>query len=346
MDPGRPQVTLQMLADQLGLHISTVSRALHAKPGEGRRAASSATIARIRKLADELGYRPNPHATSLRTQRSNLVGVLVPRLSDLVLATMYEGIEEAASEVGLSTFVTNTRDVPEVQRSHTEMVLARRVDGMIFGDAYVDGGFLDEIAARGVPFILVSRRAAGHTSVTCDDYLGGRLAAEHLLGLGHRHLAVIAGEPYASTGIDRTAGFVDRCAEEGVTVPAERIVHSAFDAPGGRRATETLLASTNGRGGPAPSAVFAVNDFAAIGAMGALRDHGRRVGSDVAVVGFNDTSLAAELPVPLTSVRSPMHEMGRRGLQLLSQLIAGQAAESERLTPVLTVRASSDPAAG
>ncbi|MEU6645141.1 substrate-binding domain-containing protein [Saccharomonospora sp. NPDC046836] len=328
-------VTLRMLADRLGLHVSTVSRVLHAKPDESHRAASSATVERIRKLADELGYRPNPHATSLRTQRSNLVGVLVPRLSDIVLATIYEGIEEAAGERGLSTFVTNTRDVPEFQRARTEMVLARRVDGMIFGDAYVDATFLDAVAARGVPFVLVSRRAGDFPSVTCDDYLGGRMIGEHLLSLGHTDVAVVAGEPYASTGIDRSQGFLDAYAEAGIDLPPHRVTQSRFDARGGHAATEQLLAA-----GSPPTAIFAVNDFAAIGALGALRDHGLRAGTDIAVAGFNDTPLAAELPVPLTTVRSPMHEMGRRGLDLLARLLQGEEVKSERLRPELVIRAS------
>jgi LacI family transcriptional regulator len=331
-------VTLQMIADQLGLHVSTVSRVLHAKPDEGLRAAAGPTAVRVRELADELGYQRNPHAMSLRTQRSNLIGVLVPRLSDVVLATIYEGIEEAASEHGLSTFVTNTRDIPEDQRARTEMVLARRVDGMIFGDAHADSGFLDEVAARGVPFVLVNRTAGEHPAVVCDDYLGGRMAAEHLLGLGHEDVAIVAGEPYASTGINRTGGFADRYREAGLPVPARRIVHSRFDAPGGREGAERVLAA-----GPLPSAMFVVNDFGAIGTIGALRDHGLRVGADMAVVGFNDTPLAAELPVPLTTVRSPMHEMGRRGLELLVRVLAGKQAETELLRPELMVRASSDP---
>lgn len=337
-DENSSPVTLRTLADRLGLHVSTVSRVLHATPDQSARAASGATVERIRKLAAELGYRPNPHATSLRTRRSNLVGVLVPRLSDIVLATVYEGIEESAARHGLSTFVTNTHDVPDEQRARTEMVLGRRVDGMIFGDAYIDAGFLDQVATRGVPFVLVSRRAGNHPSVTCDDYLGGSLAARHLLGLGHREVAVIAGEPYASTGIDRTAGFVDAFAEAGIGIPANRIVHSRFDAAGGRVAAESILAA-----GTPPTAIFAVNDFAAIGTMGALRDHGLRAGTDVAVVGFNDTPLAAELPVPMTTVRSPMHEMGVRGLDLLVRRIQGEQVESERLRPELMVRASTQP---
>jgi LacI family transcriptional regulator len=216
------------------------------------------------------------------------------------------------------------------------MVLARRVDGMLFGDAYVDGGFLDEVAGRGVPFVLVSRRAGRHPSVTCDDVAGGRLVAEHLLGLGHRDMAVIAGEPYASTGIDRTAGFVDACAAAGVDLPPQRVVHSRFDTEGGRAAMTALLAS-----GAPPTAVFAVNDFAAIGAMGVLRDAGLVVGRDVAVVGFNDVPLAASLPVALSTVRSPMHQMGVRAVELLLRRLAGGEVQSERLPPVLVPRASS-----
>jgi LacI family transcriptional regulator len=331
---GRP--TLRTIAELAGVHVSTVSRVLNGSTGTGVRTAGERTAGRIRALADEVGYIPNPHATGLRTQRSNLIGVLVPRLVDIVLATIYEGVEEASASFGFSTFVANTRDDPAAQRSRTDMVLARRVDALIFGDAYIDGRFLDDIAERGVPFVLVSRRAGDHPSVTCDDYRGGQLAAEHLLRLGHRKVAVLSGEPYASTGIDRTAGFVDTFAAAGVRVPASRVVHGHFDTEGGRTAMNRVLA-----GRTTPTAVFAVNDFAAIGAMGALRDAGLRVGTDVAVVGFNDVPLAGSLPVPLTTVRSPMHDMGVRAVHLLMKRLGGEEAASERLTPVLVPRASS-----
>ncbi|WP_079100193.1 LacI family DNA-binding transcriptional regulator [Streptomyces sp. WMMB 322] len=329
--------TLRSIADQLGLHVSTVSRVINGAVDDGARAASGDTAERIRQLAAELGYRPNPHATSLRTRRSNLIGVLVPRLSDIVLAMIYEGIEEAATERGLSAFVTNTQDDPQTQRTRTKMVLDRRVDGLIFGDAHLDARFLDEIAAQDTPFVLVSRRAGEHPSVTCDDYLGGRLVADHLLASGHEEVAVIAGEPHASTGADRTRGFADRYREAGLELPPEHIVHSHFDTVSGHAATMKLL----GAGGRRPSAVFAVNDFAAIGAMGAVRDVGLRVGEEVCVVGFNDTPLAAQLPVPLTSVHSPVHEMGRRAVELLARRLEGETVEPVRLPPTLIARASS-----
>ncbi|MEV5708600.1 LacI family DNA-binding transcriptional regulator [Actinoallomurus sp. NPDC052274] len=338
-DPKARPVTLRSIADQLGLHVSTVSRVLNGPAEDGVRAASGDTAERIRRLAAELGYQPDPHGSGLRTGRSRLIGVLVPRLSDLVLSTIYEGIDEAAGEHGLTTIAANTLDDDETRRTRTKMLLARRVDGLIFGDARLDDAFLDRLATDGVRFVLVNRRAGDHPSVTPDDRLGGRLAAEHLLSLGHTDVAVIAGSPFASTGADRTAGFIDHYRDHGIRVPEARVLCSPFDTAGGRAAADELLRSPD-----RPTAIFAVNDFAAIGALGAARDHGLRVGTDVAIMGYNDTPLAAELPIPLTSVAVPMHEIGRRALELLTRLLAGEDVGSERLSPVLAPRASTGPA--
>lgn len=329
------RATLRSIAERAGVHVSTASRVLNGSETEGARAAGAATTARIREIAAALDYSPDPTATSLRTRRTQLLGVLVPRLSDIVLATIYEGVEEIAAGYGYYTFVANTRDDAVEQRARTELMLGRRVDGLIFGDAHFDGAYVDSLAERGIPFVLVSRRAGAHPSVTCDDYLGGRMVAEHLLALGHEQVGVVAGEPYASTGIDRSAGFLDYYREHGVHVPERRVLHSRFDTAGGHSAARSLLDATT-----PPTAIFAVNDFAAIGAMGAVREKGLRVGSDISIVGFNDVPLARELPVPLTTVRSPMHEMGERSVHLLMRIIGGEQVEAERLAPSLQARES------
>jgi len=334
---GDHTITLKDLANELGIHPSTVSRILHSGSEVARGAASVATAERVRELARKRGYSPDPQAAGLRTRRTRLMGVIVPRLSDLVLAIMYEGIDEAAAELGYSTFVMNSRDDPEEQRRKTDTMLARRVDGLILGDAHLENGLLRELTARKVPFVLMNRRVPGYPSATCDDVLGGQLVADHLWIKGHRNVAVIAGEPYASTAIDRTAGFVDRWRSLGGNISREAVVWSRFDTAGGREAAETILTHCN----PHPTALFAVNDFAAIGAMGALRSHGLTVGDDVAVVGFNDTSLAEELPIPLSSVRSPMLDIGRAAVQLLKQVLDGKSVEPVMLEPTLCVRESS-----
>ena len=329
------RATLRTVAELAGVSASTVSRVLH--PGAktvGYRAAAS-TISRIRQVAQDVGYVPNPHAASLRTQRSDLIGVVVPRLSDLVLALIYEGIDAAANERGFGTFVANSHDDPDTQRDRVNMMLNRRVDGLILGDARAEGELVDELRSRDVPFVLTNRHVRDHPAVTCDDEMGGRLAATHLLECGHTRVAVVAGAPYASTGIDRTTGFLDTFARAGLAVPDDLVVHSPFDVPGGRRATEVLLTRT-----PTPTAIFAVNDFAAIGALGAIRDSGRVPGEEIAVVGYNDVPLAAELPIPLTTIRSPMHQMGYRAVELLMRRLDGRPVGSERLTPELVIRAS------
>lgn len=335
MARARP-ATLKAIADELGLHVSTVSRVLNGPPAGSDRAASGATAERIRQVADQLGYRRNPHATSLRTARSDLVGVLVPQLADLVLALVYEGIEEAAAQRGLSTFVMNTRDDEPTQRARTDLAIGRRVDGLIFADGREDTSLLADVAAKEVPFVLVNRPAGDFPVVSCDNRAGGRLVAEHFLDNGHERVAVVAGPAYARTARDRTAGFVERYREAGLPVPEELVVHSRFDTGGGRDATARILRAA----GQPPTAIFAVNDFAAIGAAGCAREHGLTMGNDLAIAGFNDTPLAAELPVPLTSVRVPVHEMGRRALALLVELIGGRAVESVHLAPELVVRAS------
>jgi LacI family transcriptional regulator len=250
---------------------------------------------------------------------------------------MYEGIEEAADAAGYSTFVMNSHDNTEIQRRKTEIMLSRRVDGLIFGDAHLDGNILGELTERNVKFVLMNRAVKGFPSALCDDALGGTLVAQHLWERGHRVVSVIAGEPYASTAVDRTSGFVTRWRALGGEIPDSAVVWSRFDTMGGRIAAETILSDDARK----PSAIFAANDFAAIGAMGAATAHGLLVGRDLAIVGFNDTSLAAQLPISLSSVRSPMTEIGRAAVRMLLATISGEPVESVRLAPTLVVRESS-----
>lgn len=327
-----PHVTIAMLAKHAGVHPSTVSRALSGS-AEG---VGVATAARIRELASELGYRRDPAATALRTRKSRVFGVLVPRLTDFVLARIYEGLDAEASEHGYNTFVVNTADDPVLRRDRLEELLVRRVDGIVLGDARLDGDEVVKLLRRQhIPYVLVSRRLHGHVSVTTDDLAGGRLAAEHLLELGHTRVGVVAGQPYASTGADRTQGFVRYFAEAGHPVPAERVILSTFDTAGGQAAGAALLEQE-----PRPSAIFAVNDIAAIGVMGAVRERGLQVGRDVAVVGYNDIPMAGAMPVPLTTIRSPMFEMGTEAMKLLIASVGGRSVRSKRLPPRLVARAS------
>jgi len=328
--------TLRGIAQQLNVHVSTVSRVLNGTLDHAGRAASKDTIERIRALAASLDYQPNTHARTLKTRHSHEIAILVPRLSDIVLATVYEGIDEAASARRYTSFVANTLDRPERQRELAERALARNVEGLIISDVHCtpEPGFLEELAERRVPFVLVSRRRAPHCSVTSDDEMGGRLAAEHLFAQGHTRVAVIAGEPHSSNARERTASFVEYYHQRGIVIEPERIIPGHFDTTTGFTIGEQLLAHPQ-----PPTAIFAVNDFLAIGLFGALRNRGMEAGRDIAVVGYNDTPLAAHLQ--LTSISTSMHAQGVRAVETLLRLIAGETVQSHRFPATLVVRASS-----
>jgi LacI family transcriptional regulator len=284
--PQSGPVTLRTIAEAAGVHVSTVSRAL-------RRAATPGTVvspadARIVALAKQLRYTPNPNAASLTTNKSTAFGVLVPHLTDIVLSMVYDAIEEEADKAGYETFVANTHDVPAEQVRRLELLLGRRVDGLILGDAHLDGANLAELERRRVHFVLVSRRSPGYLSVCGDDYRGGRQVGDHLAALGHTEIGIVAGPNWASTSVDRVNGCVDALSDAGVSVPPDHIHELGFDAHHGREAAMRLMARPK-----PPTAIFAVNDFSAIGVMGALRELNLRPGRDVAVVGYNDIPVAA-----------------------------------------------------
>ncbi len=330
---------MREIAEAAGVAVSTASRVL-ARSRQGLPPSSEAAE-RVLEIARRANYEPDAQAASLRSKQTHMLGVLVPHLTDVVLSTIYEGIDRAATELGYQTVVANTLDSPDEQRRRAELLLSRRVDGLILGDAHAGGPFLAELAGRGTPFVLVSRTHDGFDSVTADDYAGGRLVGTHLADLGHRRIGIIAGQPYASTGRERAAGCVDALAERGIDTPRDLVVHSTFDAEGGRTAALRLMRKKR-----PPTAIFAVNDMTAIGVMGALRDLEYEIGTDVAVVGYNDISIARDLPVPLSTVRSALDEMGAEAARLLVARLRGETGDSpsqRRLPTQLVVRESSDP---
>jgi LacI family transcriptional regulator len=324
-------VTIHTLAERAGVHPSTVSRALHRDP-----AGAPAAVRRIHALAEELGYRPTLAGASLRTGQSHAIGVLVHRLTDVVQAMTFEAIDRAAVEAGYQAMVATTQDDAERQRRRADLLLSRGVDGLIVADAHLDGGYADWLASRGVPVVLVIRGLPGHVSVTVDDRLAGRLVGGHLADLGHRKVAVLAGLAWSSASTERAAGAVAALRDRGVGPGDDLVVPCGLDVTSGRTAMARLLDEH-----PGLTAVFAVNDFTALGAMIALREHGLEPGRDVAVVGYNDVDIAPA--AELSTIRCPHDQMGSIALRQLLDLVQGRSAHSIRLSPELVVRGSSGP---
>ncbi|UJC80381.1 LacI family DNA-binding transcriptional regulator [Rhodococcus erythropolis] len=343
---GRPP-TLREIADQAGVHISTASRVLRQpEPADGW----SDSALRVRQVAEELGYQPNLWAASLRTRKTTTIGVVMPRLTDVVVATMFQGIEEAATAAGYSVLLSSPPDDLDAQRKAVEFLVSRQVDGLMLSSIHLPGtDFVDSLPLRSLPILLLNRHIDPATSspnsslpfVSGDDRLGGYLAGKHLLDCGYRDLGVIAGPDHASTSRERVAGFRDALTEAGLELPPNRIVASEFEVQGGVDAAATLLS-----GNTRPDAVFTVSDTIAIGVLGVARDLGLSIPDDLALVGYNDIPVVSQLPVPLTTVRSPAHKIGATGLEHLLALIAGRNVESVKLPVELIVRASTRKPAG
>jgi LacI family transcriptional regulator len=324
-------MTMTRLAELAGLNIATVSRALK---GDSSR-VSAETIARVQRLAEEHGYRPDPAASSLRGGRTRVLGVLVPHLTDVVMAEVFEGIAAQAADAGYLAVVTPTRESNAIRRDAVETFLNRRVDGIILADASVRRPVPPGLSASTVPFVLALRGSPSHLSVTADDRLGGQLAAGHLLDAGHHDVCVIGGPRNVSTAVARLAGFTQAYRDAGVTIESAAIAHGEFTAMAGHTAMTALLRTRR------PTAVFAANDYNAIGAARALQDAGLRIGQDVAIVGYNDISISAQLPVPLSTVRNELGTIGRLAAEALIDLLDDREASSRQVPPRLIVRESS-----
>ncbi|MGW4332284.1 LacI family DNA-binding transcriptional regulator [Rhodococcus koreensis] len=326
-------MNMKQLATLAGVDVSTVSRALR---GDSRRVAAS-TIERIQKLAREAGYVPDPLASSLRSGRSRMLGVVVPVLSDIVLAMLATAIEETSRELGYLSAVIATHGDPEVRSSAIDHLLSRKVDGFVLCDTEVGRAIPHQLESGSVPFVFAMRRSDSAVSVAADDRRGGALVAEHFVAMGHERVAVVPGPAAASTSIDRVAGFTEVIAKHSQIEVISGTSGGGFGVEDGYRYVTELLEQHR----TAPSALFCANDHTAIGAGRALADRGMRVGNDVALVGYNDIPQAAYLETPLSSVRTDLESMGRLAVQKLVSLIEGEEASSEALEPTLVVRASS-----
>jgi LacI family transcriptional regulator len=340
MTPVRTSVTIRDVARLAEVHPGTVSRALNEQT---RSLVNEETAARVLRAANELGYRPNPIARGLKTNRSYTIGVVIPDLLNPIFPPIVRGIEDQLADAGYTPLIVNTDNDPERERSHMEAMRARQVDGLIAATARLDVELLRETAAGGTPLVLVNRSLEDGSvpAVTVDDRQGIALAVEHVAKLGHRQIGHVAGPQNVSTGHRRYLGFREAMEDVGLPVTPEHVSFAeAFTESEGARACRQVLAHE-----PAVTAIVAANDRLAIGCYDALEAHGLSCPDDVSIVGFNDMPFIDRLRPPLTSVRIPQREIGSVAAELLiEQLTDGGGPVREiLLEPTLIVRASTAP---
>jgi LacI family transcriptional regulator len=316
-------LTLKDLARLADVHPSTVARVLN---GDPRQRVSVEVRSRIVTLAREHGYQPNRLARALRVKRSSVIGTLIPDISNPFFAVLFRGIEDALAQQDFSVILANSDDDPAREQRGLDMLRGRQVDGLILATARRRDPAIAALAAAGFPFVLVNRHTdpLGPNAVVPDDYHGAMAAIDHLVELGHRRIAHIAGSDEISTGHRRRLGYADALLRHGLAVDPSLIVTGSYREAGGYEAMCRLLALSR-----PPTAVFAVNDLAAAGVLRALREAGLQAPRDLSIVGFNDLEMAAQTTPPLTSLRVPLHAMGVAAAERLLAVLVGEDPGSE-----------------
>ncbi len=338
--PKVPTVTIKDVARRAGVSIATVSYVLNQSVP-----VSEPTRTRVLEAAAELGYRPSAVARSLRAQESRIIGYSWHRVSadrwHPILDRFLYSMAEAAEAQGYH-ILTFTQPPGQLWQPYEELMLTGRVDGFILSETNRDDERIRHLLDRGFPFVAFGRSNEewDFPYVDVDGEAGMSQAVEHLSGLGHRRIGIIAWPEGSLVGDYRYRGYLNALSRAGISPDPEWVVRCEHAESAGRRAMHTLLSLPAPR---RPTAVVAVSDLLAIGAMNALHEAGLQPGRDVAVVGFDDIPTAQYLHPPLTTLRQPIDEVGHLVVEMLLKIIKGEELVERKilLPPTLIVRASS-----
>ncbi|EKX69048.1 putative bacteriochlorophyll 4-vinyl reductase [Streptomyces ipomoeae 91-03] len=313
---GRP--TLEEVAARAGVGRGTVSRVINGSPR-----VSEATRAAVEAAVAELGYVPNTAARALAANRTDAIAMVVPEPETRFFAEPYfsdilKGVGAQLSDTEMQLlliFAGNDRE----RRRLAQYLAAHRVDGVLLVSVHADDPLPDLLSQLEIPAVISGPRSEYETlpSVDSDNYGGGRSAVEHLIERGRARIATITGRLDVYGAQRRIDGYREALEDAGREVDEDLIVPGDFTEEGGRRAMSELLARC-----PDLDAVFAESDVMAAGARQVLREAGRRIPDDVALVGYDDSAIARHMDPPLTSVRQPIEEMGRAMIDLLLDEIA------------------------
>jgi LacI family transcriptional regulator len=301
--------TIHDVAKRAGVSPGTVSRVLNN--------ASNVTPEireKVERVIEELGYVPNVVARSLRIKRTRSLALLIPDITNIFWTTIARGVEDAAQSRDYSVLLCNTDENPTKQLRYLNLVASQRVDGVIIAPHDSNAGQLKKLWDRGIPAVVVDRRIKGwEVDTVCSDSVSGaRALVQHLIQLGHKHIAIISGPSTISTAEDRVAGYCIALTEAGIPINPRLIKRGEYRNASGEYLTQQLLDE-----GLNVTAIFAANNTIAMGVIDALEKRELRIPEDVAIVSFGDFPHDSRFFPFLTSVVQPAYEMGMNAAQLL-----------------------------
>jgi len=315
--------TVRDVARKAGVSAMTVSRVINGVAG-----VSPETRRRVERAVTELDFVPNGVARGLMSSKSGTLGLIVPDISNPFFSILVRGAETVARRAGYRVLLCNSEGDLALEKQYVQDMISHRAEGLIVapvGDR--SKANLVPLERRKFPLVLIDRSVSGFDCdlVQADSVAGARMLASHLLSIGHRRIAVITEPDNVSTARERLQGYNAAMKAAGVKVPPSLIVRTTADRAGGQAAMQQIL-----RLDPRPTAVFAVNNMTALGAMQAIRERGLIVPKDIALVCFDDVEHLAVLSPFLTVVNQPTEMFGTLAAQLLLERIVGDPAGPSR----------------
>ena len=330
------QVSIRDVAKASGVSLTTVSLILN----KSDQRISDATRQRVLKAIDDLGYQPNRLAQGLQSRKSNILAILVPQLrhtfADVYFGELISGIYDVADDAGYKILLEAAGEEFVGTKRYLERFDRCFIDGMLFMGSNDEHEFVADLVGPDRPLMLVDNPRDKHFSVVCDYQTAGRLAAEHLLDLGHREIGFIHGAMDVQTARLVRDGFVEALKAAKIRLPEKRMADGLFTEQGGADAVSVLMKRE-----PSLTAIFAGNDKMAIGALQRLLLDRKAIPNEVSIIGCDDIHQASYTTPALSTVRTPVYDVGRLACQRLIDILNGRRETCEEVLPVeLVVRQS------
>jgi LacI family transcriptional regulator len=308
------------VANAAGVSISTVSHVLNET-----RFVSEETKARVLEAVTQLNYRPSSLARALVRQETQTIGLIVPDNVNPFFAELAQGIEDYGFELGYNVMLCNTNREPTKEIAHLDMLVSKRVDGVIYMTNDNAQERLQRLHEQNIPIVVFDRDYAGLDAILLDNFQGGYDATEHLIQLGHSRIACITGPRSPFRSIQRVRGYEQALANAGVAYQQEFVVQGDWTYQSGWNGAQQLMALSE-----PPTAIFACNDTMAVGALAFLHRNDIAVPDEISVIGFDNILLSAFVSPPLTTMATPTVELGQRLCQMLVERIRDASRQPQQ----------------
>jgi len=332
-------VRLKDIAMRAGVSVMTVSKVLRDAPD-----ISNATKARVRLLAQEMGYMPDSMAQSLRNKITRLFGLIISAATNPVYARVVMAIEEQAHEFSYDVIMAHSLNIPEREEMVIRRMLSRRVDGLFIVPVYrldPTAAIYEELLRRGTPTVLLGHRAPfcqKFVNVETDDVSASYAAARHLLELGHKRIAFFTGPAAVPSAQERFEGYRRALREAQIDFEDCLVFNAGSTIEEGEKAALQMLNEN-----PHATAVQTVNDLVAIGAATVFLNQGLRIPEDLSMVGFGNILTSEYFRIPLTTIRQPKLRLGAAAMESMLKLLRGERPEAKRLGAEIVIRQSTAP---